>query len=80
MIDRLMRRFFNWYITEIVNATIERCAQTCEQNSIESDRMYWMLREIASYPDEDIGVLKYACYAGQSGRDATDIRKLKNGR
>jgi hypothetical protein len=74
MIDGLMRFFFGWYINRI----IERCARVCEKNSVEADEYYRTIREVASSPDSDFGVLKYVCYAGQASRDAYDIRTLTN--
>jgi hypothetical protein len=73
MIDILMRIFFGWYF----NRVIECCASVCDKNSFEADEFYGELRGIAPDPTCDMGVLKYACYAGQASRDAHDIRKLK---
>ncbi len=77
-INWIMEKFLGWYIRHIVDATIERCANVCEMNHYTAEEMYWSLREIASYPDSDMGVLKYACYSGQAARDADNIRKLKS--
>lgn len=79
MINKLMRKFFASYIDRIVNATIERCAQVCEMNSVENELFYMKLHDISTHPDTDFGVLKYIACSGQAGRDADEIRRLKNG-
>lgn len=75
-------KFIHWiwryFYPFAVSSTIDRCAKICDKNAADADKMYYIMREIASHPNEDIGVLKYACYNGQAGRDANDIRKLKN--
>ncbi len=79
LIDAIMNRLFRQYEKGIVNKTIERCAQVCDKNAKDADEMYYLLHGLVSHPDTDMGVLKYACYNGQAGRDANDIRKLRHG-
>lgn len=78
-------RFIKWialkvvaplYIKSVVNDTIERCAALCDKNAKEADDMYWVLKAIAS-DENDFGVLKFAAWSGQAGRDANAIRGLK---
>lgn len=57
------------------DAAQEAAARACEYNSHENMKFYQSIAEVAYNPD-DIGVLKYASYSGQSERDATAIRAL----
>ena len=58
---------------------MERAAQIAEARANETEAMFEQLRAVASDPN-DMGVLKFVCYAGEASRLAGAIRAAAGGK